>query len=191
MMAGLPQITRRRAVGALAVATLALAVPAIVQAATKSEIERDSRAALNQLYSHNSWAKKVGARAKGVMIFPKIIKGGFVVGGSSGEGALLIKDKVSKYMVITSASFGLQAGGQTYGYAIFFMNDKKLNDVMHGETWDVGSDPNVVLIDEGAAKELDTTTMKKEVYAFAFGQKGLMAGITLKGNRTKEIHPKP
>jgi lipid-binding SYLF domain-containing protein len=178
-------------VGGIAVATVALTTPALVQAATKSEIERDSRAALAQLYSHNSWAKSVGKRAKGILVFPKVFKGGFVVGGSSGEGALLVKDKVAKYMVISGASVGLQAGGQAYAYAMFFMTDKKLAEITKNENWDVGADPNVVLVDEGAAKEIDTTSMDKEVYAFVFGQKGLMAGISLKGNRTKEIHPKP
>jgi lipid-binding SYLF domain-containing protein len=191
MTARFPDMSRRSAVLGIGAATVVLAAPTLVMAATKSEIEADSRAALSRLYAHNAWAKSVGKRAKGILVFPKVYKGGFIVGGSSGEGALLVKDKVAKYMVISGASVGLQAGGQAYAYVMFFMTEKKLAEVTKNESWDIGADPNVVLVDEGAAKELDTTSLDKEVYAFVFGQKGLMAGISLKGNRTKEIHPKP
>ncbi|WP_395392903.1 YSC84-related protein [Novosphingobium sp. BL-8A] len=162
----------------------------VMAASSAAEIEAKSRAALHQLYAANPKAAAIGKRAKGIMVFPKIIKGGFVIAGSSGDGVLLVNDKVTKFFNISSASVGLQAGAQGYGYALFFMNNEKLAEATSNESWDVGSDPNVVMIDKGAAAELDTTTLNKAVYAFAFGQKGLMAGISLKGSRTKQIHPK-
>ncbi|XJJ67189.1 lipid-binding SYLF domain-containing protein [Novosphingobium sp. BL-8A] len=184
-------ITRRSAIFTLSIAALATAMPSQVMAASSAaEIEAKSRAALHQLYAANPKAAAIGKRAKGIMVFPKIIKGGFVIAGSSGDGVLLVNDKVTKFFNISSASVGLQAGAQGYGYALFFMNNEKLAEATSNESWDVGSDPNVVMIDKGAAAELDTTTLNKAVYAFAFGQKGLMAGISLKGSRTKQIHPK-
>ena len=183
--------TRRSAMMTLSAAALAsmLPVPAVAREPA-AEIEAKSRAALVELYEGNPKAAAIGERAKGVMVFPNIIKGGFVIAGSSGDGVLLVDDKVSKYFNISSASVGLQAGGQSYGYALFFMTDEKLAEASSDANWDVGSDPNVVVLDKGAAAELDTTSLDKAVYAFAFSQKGLMAGISLKGSRTKEIHPK-
>ncbi len=190
MTANGPNFRRRTAIGIIAATAMAVAVPGIALADTAAEIATKSRAALDELYRDNPKAAEVGSRAKGVMIFPHIIKAGFVIAGASGDGALFINKKAVKYYNMSSASVGLQAGGQGYSYALFFMNDAKLAEAQKNANWDVGSDPNVVLIDAGAAKELDTRSLDKEVYAFVFGQKGLMAGISLKGTRTKEIHPK-
>lgn len=185
------QVTRRSAIISVSLAVLATAVPSqLLAASSAAEIEAKSRAALNSLYASNPKAAAIGKRAKGIMVFPNIIKGGLVIAGSSGDGVLLVNNKATKFFNISSASVGLQAGAQGYGYALFFMNEQKLAEATSNTNWDVGSDPNVVLIDQGKAAELDTTTLDKAVYAFAFGQKGLMAGISLKGSRTKEIHPK-
>ncbi len=187
-------VSRRSALFSLALGAAALSVglPKSAMAADPApEIEARSQTALKELYASNPKAAAIGKRAKGVMVFPRIIKGGLVIAGSSGDGALLVNGKATKYFNISSASVGLQAGGQGYGYALFFMTDAKLAQASSDENWDIGSDPNVVLLDKGAAAELDTTTLDKAVYAFAFDQKGFMAGISLKGSRTKEIHPKP
>lgn len=182
--------TRRSAMVTLSAAALVAMVPSPLLADSGAEIEAKSRAALGELYAENATARELGQRAKGILIFPHIIKAGFVIAGSSGDGVLLVDDKVTKYFNISSASVGFQAGGQGYGYALFFMTDAKLAEATKDKNWDIGADPNVVVLDMGAAAELDTNTLNKAVYAVAFDQKGLMAGISLKGSRTKEIHPK-
>ncbi|TCM20426.1 lipid-binding SYLF domain-containing protein [Novosphingobium sp. PhB165] len=185
------QITRRLAVGGIAAAVLTMAVPTQVSAASSAaEIEAKSRAALNQLLASNPKAAAVGKKAKGVMVFPKIIKGGFVIAGSSGDGTLFVNGKATRFFNMSSASVGLQAGAQGYGYALFFMNEQKMAETINGASWDAGSDASIAFIDKGAEASLDTANLNKAIYAFAFSQKGLMGGVSLKGSRIKEIHPK-
>ncbi|KPH66782.1 hypothetical protein ADT71_04520 [Novosphingobium sp. ST904] len=185
------QITRRLAVRSAVAVMLALTVPAPVLArSSASDIEAKSRAALQELYASNPKAAAVGKRAKGIMIFPHIIKGGLVIAGASGDGVLLKNGKATKFFNISSASVGFQIGAQGFGYALFIMSDQKLAEVSDGTNWDAGSDTGIALIDKGAAASLDTASLNKAIYAFVFSQEGLMAGVSLRGSRIKEIHPK-
>jgi lipid-binding SYLF domain-containing protein len=123
-------------------------------------------------------------------VFPKVTKAGLGIGGQYGEGALLKKGAASACYKTTGASMGLQAGGQQYGYAMFFMNPQALAQLNKANGFEVGVGPSVVLVDEGMAKTTTTTTMKDDVYAFVFGQKGLMAGLGIQGNKITQIMPK-
>ncbi len=125
------------------------------------------------------------------MVFPRIIKGGFIIGGQSGNGALRVGSKTVAYYNISAASFGLQAGGQRFSYALFFMNDAALQYLENSDGWAIGSGPSVVVMDKGAAASMTSTTLTKDVYAFPFGQKGLMAGLGLEGSKITPIHPGP
>ena len=109
---------------------------------------------------------------------------------STGEGALLKKGTAVAYYKTTGASFGMQIGGQSYGYAMFFMNAKALEGLDAAKGFEVGVGPSVVVVDEGMAKSTTTTTLKDDVYGFVFGQKGLMAGLGLQGNKITKITPK-
>ena len=104
--------------------------------------------------------------------------------------ALLKGDQAVAYYDTTGGSVGLQAGVQTYGYAMFFMNAKALQQLETADGFEVGVGPTVVVLDEGKAANLTTTTMKDDIYAFVFGQKGLMAGIGIQGNKITKINPK-
>ena len=84
----------------------------------------------------------------------------------------------------------MQAGAQKFGYALFFMNDKALAQLDKADGFEVGVGPSVVVVDQGMAKNATTTTMKDDIYAFVFGQKGLMAGVGLQGNKIKRIAAK-
>ncbi len=88
-----------------------------------------------------------------------------------------------------AASYGLQAGAQTSGYAMFLMNDSALDYLKKSQGWEVGVGPTVVVMDEGLAKSLTTSTAKDDIYAFIFGQKGLMAGLSLQGSKITQITP--
>jgi len=74
-------------------------------------------------------------------------------------------------------SIGLQAGLQTYGYALFFVTDADVNHLKKAAGWSLGTGPNIVIADAGAAKDISTLTGQKGVYGFIFDQKGLMAGM--------------
>jgi lipid-binding SYLF domain-containing protein len=159
-------------------------------AADKAEIDRDSQAALSSLYASVPATKELGAKAAAVLVFPKITKAGLGIGGLHGDGALIRNGKSVANYSTSGGSFGLQAGVQTYGYALFLMNDKAVQALDAAKGFEVGVGPSVVLIDEGKAKQLTTTTTKDDIYAFVFGQKGLMAGIGIQGNKITKINPK-
>lgn len=153
------------------------------------ELSRTSMAALQQLYGQAPLAKELGPKAQGILVFPSVTKAGLGIGGQYGEGALLKSGATSAYYKTTGASFGLQAGGQKYGYAMFFMNSKALEEFTKANGFEVGVGPSVVVVDEGMAKTTTTNTLKDDVDAFVFGQKGLMAGLGIQGNKITKITP--
>ena len=158
--------------------------------APATTLSRDSRNALNRLYGKSSTAKALGASATAILVFPSIKKAGFIVGGQYGEGTLFKDGKPAAYYSTAGLSYGLQAGAQEFGYAMFFMNANALGQLDKAEGFEVGVGPTVVVVDEGKAKSLTTTTAKDDIYAFIFGQKGLMAGIGVQGNKITKINPK-
>jgi len=154
------------------------------------KLAADSRAALNRLYRTNPAARKLGARAKGILIFPEITKGGFMVGGMGGNGALIRNDGTIRDFYQTGGlSYGFQAGIQQYGYALFLMDDSAFANLNRSGGWEVGSSPSLVIVDEGMATSLSTTTINKSTYAFFFNQRGLMGGLGLQGSKITRIHP--
>jgi lipid-binding SYLF domain-containing protein len=175
------------------VALIYAAHPSVAQDKAKTEaaeLASASQAALQQLYASVPLAKELGPKAHAILVFPKVTKAGLGVGGQYGEGALLKGGSAAGYYKTTGASFGLQAGGQQYGYAMFFMNAKALEQLDNAKGFEVGVGPSVVLVDEGMAKTTTTTTLKDDIYAFVFGQKGLMAGLGIQGNKITKITPK-
>lgn len=171
---------------ALAVAaTLALPQPAA--AASAAELNRDAQAALNALYAKNPGAKSIGKDAVAVLVFPSVIKAGLGVGGQYGEGVLYRGGKATAYYNTTGASVGLQAGGQKYGYAMFFLSEEALKSLDKAEGFEVGVGPSVVVADQGLAKTTTTTTVKDKIYAFIFDQKGAMYALGIQGNKITKI----
>jgi lipid-binding SYLF domain-containing protein len=159
-------------------------------AAGAADISRDANASLQQLYASVPAAKALGAKANAVLVFPKVTKAGLGVGGQFGEGALIQKGKAVGYYNTAGASVGLQAGAQQFGYAMFFMNANALAQLDKAGGFEVGVGPSLVVVDEGMAKTMTTTTGKDDIYAFIFGQKGLMAGLGIQGNKITRISPK-
>jgi lipid-binding SYLF domain-containing protein len=155
-----------------------------------AELAAESQKALKDLVAGVPFAKQLEPQAVAILVFPKVKKAGLMIGGQYGEGALLKKGKATAYYKTTGASVGLQAGGQQYGYAMFFMNEKALASLDASSGFEVGVGPSVVVVDEGMAKNATTKTLKDDVYAFVFGQKGLMAGLGLQGNKISKITPK-
>lgn len=155
-----------------------------------AELSRDANASLQQLYANVPAAKAIGQNAQAILVFPKVTKAGLGLGGQYGEGALLQKGKAVAYYNTAGASIGLQAGAQQFGYALFFMNDNAVSQLDKADGFEVGVGPSVVVVDQGMAKNVTTTTLNGDIYAFVFSQKGLMAGLGLQGNKVKRIAAK-
>lgn len=158
-------------------------------AASAAEIDRDTDAALVDLYANSSEAKALSEQSKGILVFPRIIKGGLIIGAQGGEGALRVNDQTSGYYNTVGVSYGLQAGVQWFGYAMFFMNDEALQYLDESDGWEIGAGPSIVVVDKGAASSLTTTSAKDDIYVFFFEQEGLMAGLGLQGTKITKFTP--
>ncbi len=172
----------------MALVVLALG-PSPATAITAAEIEVEVQKALSELYAKSETAKDFGAVAKGILVFPDVYKAGFLVGAAFGDGALLKNGKTAGYYRTVEASYGLQAGIQSFGYVLFFMQDAALEYLDKSDGWEIGVGPSLVVVDKGFAGSMSTTTAKDDIYAFFFDQKGLMAGLGLKGSKITQIHP--
>ena len=177
----------------MATALISAGRPSVAQDKGKTaaaELESSSQAALEKLTGSVQLAKLLRPKAQAILVFPTVTKAGLGIGGQYGEGSLLKNGTAAAYYKTTGASFGLQAGGQKYGYAMFFMNAKALDQLDNANGFEVGVGPSIVVVDEGMGKSTTTKTLKDDVYAFIFGQKGLMAGLGIQGNKISKITPK-
>jgi lipid-binding SYLF domain-containing protein len=172
----------------LLVAAVLFAGTSQTLAASAAEIDRNVDAALQTLFAKSESAKVLAEKAKGILIFPSITKAGFIVGGQYGEGALRVDGKTTGYYNSVAASYGLQAGIQKFGYALFFMTDSAREHIDRSDGWEIGTGPSIVVVDVGTAGSLTTTTAKSDIYAFFFSQKGLMAGIGLQGTKVTRVN---
>jgi lipid-binding SYLF domain-containing protein len=164
-----------------------LSVP--IRGATASELNSDACDAIKILYSKNAKAREIANQASAMLVFPTVIKGGFILGGHGGDGVLLSNGRALGYYHTSSISYGLQAGVQKYGYVLFFMNHHAMNYLNRSGGWEVGTGPSLVVVDTGTAKTYSTTTMNDDIYAFIFNQKGLMAGLGLQGTKITKYTP--
>ena len=146
-------------------------------------------AALQNLYASNPAAKALSRKARAILIFPDVVKGGFLWGGEIGNGVLRQNGKTVGHYNITAASYGLQAGIQSFGYALFLMNDSAMAYLHNTGGWEVGLGPSIVVVDAGMAKSMSTTTLQNDIYAFVFNQSGLMAGAGLQGSKITRVGP--
>ncbi len=160
----------------------------LASAATAEDLDKDSRQALQTLYKTEPLAENLSRTAKAVLVFPNIVKAGLVFGGSYGEGELIEGSKVVDYYNSVTGSWGLQAGAQSYGYAVFLMTDKAIRYIKETKGWEIGVGPTVVVVDEGVAKNLSTSSLKDDAYAFIFSQQGLMAGVSIEGTKISRIN---
>jgi lipid-binding SYLF domain-containing protein len=166
---------------------VALVAPHPAAAATAAELNREAQAALNSLYAKNPGAKKIGSESVAVLVFPSVIKAGLGIGGQYGEGVLFRGGKAAAYYNTAGASMGLQAGGQKYGYALFFLSEDNVKYLDRSEGFEVGVGPSVVVADQGLATSTTTTTVKDKIYAFIFDQKGAMYALGIQGNKITKI----
>ncbi len=133
-------------------AGLMLATIAFLSTASADDLTSDSRRALQQLVDQNPGAAKAKSKALAVLVFPNVVKAGFVVGAQGGKGVLFVRGQPSGRYRTVAASYGLQAGVQKYGYALFFMSQKAVDWINNTRGWEIGTGPSVVIVDEGMAR---------------------------------------
>ncbi len=181
---------RRNALQIILATATSLSLTAIgstAQAATAEDLNKDAAQALQALYKTNPVAETLSKKAKAVLVFPKILKAGLIFGGSYGEGVLTKGGAFDGYFNSVSASWGWQAGAESYGYVVFLMSDKAVKYLEETKGWEVGVGPSVVVMNEGVAKNLSTSTLKDDAYAFIFDQQGLMASLSIEGTKISRI----
>lgn len=181
---------RRNFIKFLFIAATALSLGAMTSqanAATAEDLNKDANQALQTLYKTSPIAEDISKKAKAILVFPNIIKAGLVFGGSYGEGVLFKGSHAASYYNSVSASWGLQAGAQSYGYVVFLMSNKAVNYLNKSKGWEIGVGPTVVVVNEGVAKNLSSSTLKGDAYAFIFDQQGLMASLSIEGTKISPI----
>ena len=172
----------------VAAATFALgAISSRANAATAEDLNRDAAQALQTLYRTNPVAEGISKKARAVLVFPNVIKAGLVFGGSYGEGVLTKDSHFAGYYNSVSASWGWQAGAESYAYVVFLMSDKAVKYLDKSKGWEIGVGPTVVVVNEGVAKNLSSSTLKDDAYAFIFDQQGLMASLSIEGTKISRI----
>lgn len=172
---------------AFVVALIACGSVAAQAAQTTAELNNEANDALAKLIKTNPAAADIAKQAKAILIFPNIVKAGLIFGGAYGEGVLKQGDIVDGYYNSVTASWGFQAGAQSYAYAVFLMNDTALKYLRDSKGWEIGVGPTVAIVDEGVAKNLSTSTAREDAYAFIFDQQGLMASLSLEGTKISKI----
>ena len=179
----------RKLYAASSVAVIALLLSSVSFAATKAEIDQRVHVAMQQFYQLNPKHKDLVARAKGVLVFPRITKGGIGVGGQFGEGALRVDGKNVAYYSVTSASVGLTLGLAEHKEVILFMNQEALDKFTNSHGWSIGADTGVAVLSNGGGGNYDTQTLQRPILAFIFGENGLIGDASVEGSKINQIEP--
>ncbi len=166
----------------------ACAVTSLAQAKSAAEINIGVDETLKRFRSEVKGGSKFLSRASGVLVFPSVLKGGFVVGGEYGEGALRVGGKTVDYYSTAAASIGFQLGAQSKSVVVIFMTSKALSDFLGSDGWKAGVDGSVAVIEWGVGEDINTVDIKDPVVGFVFGNKGLMYNLTLEGSKFTRIN---
>ncbi|PHS40352.1 MAG: hypothetical protein COB07_04450 [Sulfurovum sp.] len=159
----------------------------LAKSATVIETEVD--AAIIKFKKEVVGGKKFLSKVKGYLVFPAVIKGGFIIGAEYGEGALRVNGMTKHYYSMTSASIGYQAGAQVYGVIIAFISEASMNNFIHSNGWEAGVDGSIAVAEWGKGKDISSISFEKPIVAFMFDQKGLMASASIKGTKFQRILP--
>jgi lipid-binding SYLF domain-containing protein len=176
----------------LLVACLSFAFSLLVgisYAKTKGEINVGVKTAMDRFKTKVKGGNSYLKGARGALVMPGVTKAGFVVGGQYGQGALLVDGKTAAYYSLTAGSLGWQIGAEKYDMVILFMTDEALKKFRSSEGWEAGVDAEVTMISTGANLSVETLRSQHPVAGFVFNQKGLMAGISVKGAKFSKINP--
>ena len=157
-------------------------------ASKRREIDTGATDTLNRLYSTANGARDLGAKAKGILIFPKLLSAGFIVGGEYGDGVLRSGGADRGYYRAISGSVGWQIGAQSKAFILMFMTQDAYDKFVRSSGWQVGADATVALATIGANGQIDTNTAQQPIIGFAMTNAGLMAGLSLEGTKISKLN---
>src|ERR1700722_15863052 len=177
----------RNSFAAAGIAAVGFALGSVSFGATKAEIDERVPPTMQQFYQLNPAHKDLVARAKGILVFPHITKGGVGVGGEFGEGALRIDGKNVAYYSVSAASVGLTLGLAKHKEVILFMSQEVLDKFMTSHGWSIGADTGVAVLSKGAGGEYDTQTLRRPILAVVFGEKGLIGDVSIEGSKVTKL----
>jgi lipid-binding SYLF domain-containing protein len=167
--------------------SLFAARPQPAAAASAVEIDAEVDAALARFYQEVPAAQDLAKKAKGILIFSRVVKAGFGVGGEYGEGALRVAGGSIGYYNVAGASIGFQIGVQARAEVLLFMTEEAFDRFRSSDGWEIGVDGSVTVVKAGVAGEIDTTTIGDPVIGFVFGEEGLMANLSLEGAKITKL----
>jgi lipid-binding SYLF domain-containing protein len=179
------RITSLPSITVLAGLGLALATPALAE--TAAEIDAGVETARDACAADVTGCETAAEKAQGMLVFPKVTKGAIGVGGSYGEGALIVDDKTAGYYSTAAASIGLQLGGETYSQIIMFMTREALDSFRNSSGWQAGANAKVAMIDQGKAADVSSIIANNPVIAFVFGQQGLIGDLSVEGAKITKL----
>jgi lipid-binding SYLF domain-containing protein len=166
---------------------LAVSASALALGATKHEINERVSSTLAQFDSFNNANKTLSDKAAGILVFPRVTKGGVGVGGEFGEGALQVNGKTVGYYSVGSASVGLTLGLAKHSEIIMFMTQNSLDKFTAAQGWSIGADAGITVVSGGVDGTLNTETDRKPILGFVFAEKGLIGDLSLEGSKITQI----
>lgn len=161
----------------------------ITFAKTAQEIDKEVDAAIEKFKKEVPGGANFLPKTKGYLVFPSVIKAGLIVGGKYDEGALRINGVTKHYYDMTAASIGFQAGAQEYSMLIAYLSDAALTNFVKSNGWEAGVDGSITVSDWGKSKDISSMSFEKPIIAFIYGEKGLMASISIAGTKFRRIAP--
>ena len=160
-----------------------------INAKSTAEIDASIESAIERFTNEIQGGQTYLDGARGILVIPKMIKAGLVLGVEYGEGALVVDNIKVQYYRAFSGSLGLQLGIGSKDLIILFYDDEAMDDFIYSSGWQVGVDGSVAILDMGAGGSLDSTEAQDPIVGFVFGHKGLIAGLSLEGTKFTKIWP--
>ena len=157
------------------------------RASRRREIDSGADAALTRLYGSARGAKELAGRAQGILIFPRVVSGGLIVGGEYGDGVLRSGGRPDGYYRVVGGSFGWQIGAQSQAIVLMFLTQEALDRFRRSSGWTIGADATVSVANVGATGEIDSNTIKQSIVGFALTNVGLYAGVKLDGSKITRL----
>ena len=164
-----------------------LSISNIAFSGSKAELDAEIKVALDELYKFSPAAQELSKKAKGILVFPGIIKAGLVFGGAYGEGALIVGGNKVQYYNNVAGSVGFQIGVEKRSEVYIFLEDAALKEFRNSDGWSAGGDASVAVAVWGAGGEINTDSIQDPVVAFVYSPKGLMYNLTLEGAKISKI----
>ena len=158
-----------------------------ITADKQREIAAGYNATLDRLYETTPGSRELVAKARGVLVFPKVYAAGFVVGGEYGEGELRAGSMSAGYYRTTTASLGLQIGAQSRSLVFLFLTQDALDKFRAGNGWAGGVDASVAVLKVGANGAVDVNAARAPTVAFVMTNAGLMANLNVEGTKVTRI----